>query len=95
MYCIICAHIDDDIKYKYAAKNGHLDCFKYAHENGCCDLNCDSMTWCEYRCDTCWEKDCNEHNAAESFKKYALEYIDILYEDVIDIICSFVETNDF
>ena len=80
----------DDETYVYAAENDHLDCLKYMHENGCpCNLNCNSITWCEYRCDVCWEKDCNEHDSAESFKKYAHKYT-ILYKDVINEICSFM-----
>ncbi len=75
---------------KGVARYGILDCLKYAHENGCpCNLDCKSTTWCEYRCDVCWKRDCNEHDSIDPFRKYAHEYT-ILYKDVIDMICSFV-----
>ncbi len=78
----------DKCVYVMAIYSGHLNCIKYAHENGCpCDLDCKSTTWCEYRCDICWEQDCNEHDSAESFRKYAPV---ILYKDVVDAICSFI-----
>ncbi len=102
----------------YAASNGHLDCLKYAHENGCpwddqicgfaaagghldclmyvhkngarCNLDCNSTTWCEYRCDFCWHRNCDKHDSAKSFRMIISEMDHILYKDVVDVICSFM-----
>ena len=77
---------------KNAVYTRSLDCLIYAHKNGCpCDLNCNSTTWCEYRCDICWEKKCTKHKTKKIFRKLARKYNNYsLYKDVIDVICSFI-----
>ncbi len=73
-----------------AVKNRELDCLKYAHENGCpCDFNCNSITWCEYRCDVCWRYDCRKHDTAKTFKQMT-KHNHVLYKDVVNEICSFL-----
>ena len=83
-----------------ADKNNHLECLKYAHKNGCpCNINflgkddyCESIMWCEYRCDICWKRYCGIHDSDETFKKLINDgsIITPLYDDVINVICSFI-----
>ena len=49
---------------------------------------CDSTTWCEYRCDVCWKRNCNEYN---NYSTAAYELLkDILYDDVASVIHSYI-----
>ena len=71
--------------------NNGLHCLMYAHKNGApCDLGCNSTTWCEYRCDFCWHRNCDKHDSAKSFRMIISEMDHILYKDVVDVICSFI-----